>query len=166
VSPSCIRDGRAPASSSPAPRPPSWVRRRPSGSAALERRAGAPGRAQPPGPRAARLGGPRAEHRQRPGRRRRARARHRPEFARTALAAIAESARAGRADLDHVLGLLRDDDAPGGGPRAPVPTLEALDGLLSRIRSTGSSSTRGSPAGWAASPDRSRRRPTASCRRA
>jgi len=64
-----------------------------------------------------------------------------PEFARTALAAIAESARAATADLDHVLGLLRDDDAPDGEPRAPTPTLEALDGLLSRLRSTGWSST-------------------------
>ena len=60
-----------------------------------------------------------------------------PEFARTALAAIAESARAAAADLDHVLGLLRDDEQPAGDSRAPAPTLEALDGLLSRIRSTG-----------------------------
>jgi signal transduction histidine kinase len=67
-----------------------------------------------------------------------------PELARTALAAIAESARAAAADLDHVLGLLRDDEAGGGADgeaadrrRAPAPTLEALDDLLRRTRSAG-----------------------------
>jgi len=64
-----------------------------------------------------------------------------PAFARSALAAIAESARAAAADLDHVLGLLREDepgDAAGAGrTRAPAPTLEALDDLLGRIRSAG-----------------------------
>jgi signal transduction histidine kinase len=64
-----------------------------------------------------------------------------PAFARTALAAIAESARAAAADLDHVLGLLREDAEDQGdgrdGRRAPTPTLEALDDLLRRTRSAG-----------------------------
>ncbi len=60
-----------------------------------------------------------------------------PAFARTALAAIAESARAAAADLDHVLGLLREDDDVRDGRRAPTPTLEALEDLLRRTRSAG-----------------------------
>jgi signal transduction histidine kinase len=62
-----------------------------------------------------------------------------PAFARTALAAIAESARAAAADLDHVLGLLREDEDGTRPPasRAPTPTLEGLDDLLRRIRSAG-----------------------------
>jgi len=67
-----------------------------------------------------------------------------PAFARTALAAIAESARAAAADLDHVLGLLREDDGDRVARRdgrderrAPTPTLEALDDLLRRTRSAG-----------------------------
>jgi signal transduction histidine kinase len=59
-----------------------------------------------------------------------------PAFARTALAAIAESARAAAADLDHVLGLLREDE-DGAASRAPTPTLESLDDLLRRTRSAG-----------------------------
>lgn len=51
-----------------------------------------------------------------------------PEFAREALRAIEESARAALEDLDHVLGLLRDD----GMSTAPQLTLGDLDGLLDK----------------------------------
>jgi signal transduction histidine kinase len=62
-----------------------------------------------------------------------------PAFAKQALAAIAESARAAAADLDHVLGLLREDEDGARPPasRAPTPTLESLDDLLRRTRSAG-----------------------------
>lgn len=56
-----------------------------------------------------------------------------PAFARQALADIETSARNGLRDLDHVLGLLRDD-APS---RAPVPTLADLPGLVDSTRSAG-----------------------------
>ena len=49
-----------------------------------------------------------------------------PEFAREALGHIAASAREGQRDLDHVLGLLREEPAPG----APAPDLTDLDRLL------------------------------------
>jgi signal transduction histidine kinase len=56
-----------------------------------------------------------------------------PEFARQALGAIEESARAALEDLDHVLGLLRDD------PSRPAPqaTLKDLDRLLEQTRIAG-----------------------------
>jgi signal transduction histidine kinase len=47
-----------------------------------------------------------------------------PEFAREALRHIAASARAGQRDLDHVLGLLREEQS------APAPDLGDLDRLL------------------------------------
>ncbi|MEV0388854.1 histidine kinase [Nonomuraea sp. NPDC050643] len=60
-----------------------------------------------------------------------------PGTARTALAAIEQSARAALEDLDHVLGVLRDgedggEDDPGGGSegRGPQATLADLDGLV------------------------------------
>jgi signal transduction histidine kinase len=56
-----------------------------------------------------------------------------PEFARVALSAIEESARAALADLDHVLGLLRDDRA---APR-PQWTLDDLPNLLAQTRIAG-----------------------------
>lgn len=56
-----------------------------------------------------------------------------PEFARQALAAVEKTARDALTDLDHVLGLLREE--PAG--TAPQPTLADLDRLLDRTRSTG-----------------------------
>ncbi|GGQ23207.1 sensor histidine kinase [Streptomyces griseomycini] len=58
-----------------------------------------------------------------------------PEFVREALAAIEETTRRTVGELDAVLGVLRDGDAPG---TAPAPTLAAdLDGLLRRTRASG-----------------------------
>ncbi|GAA4046033.1 sensor histidine kinase [Streptomyces shaanxiensis] len=58
-----------------------------------------------------------------------------PEFVRAALAAIEDTTRRTVGELDAVLGVLRDGDAPG---TAPAPTLAAdLDGLLRRTRAGG-----------------------------
>ncbi|MGW3143404.1 sensor histidine kinase [Streptomyces sp. NPDC001177] len=60
-----------------------------------------------------------------------------PEFVREALAAIEETTRRTVGELDAVLGVLRDGDAPG---TAPAPTLAAdLEGLLRRTRAGGQS---------------------------
>lgn len=56
-----------------------------------------------------------------------------PEFARTALSAIEESARAALADLDHVLGLLRE----GQSATHPQWTLANLSNLLEQTRIAG-----------------------------
>jgi signal transduction histidine kinase len=56
------------------------------------------------------------------------------EFAREALAAIESTARAAVAELDTVLGLLREEDRADA---APTPTLGDLDGLLDRTRAAG-----------------------------
>jgi signal transduction histidine kinase len=56
-----------------------------------------------------------------------------PEFARQALGAIQESARHALDDLDHVLGLLREENAS----TAPQRTLKDLDGLLRTTRMAG-----------------------------
>lgn len=56
-----------------------------------------------------------------------------PAFARTALAAIEEVGRAALDDLDHVLGLLRDES----GGTSPQRTLDELEQLLDEIRATG-----------------------------
>ncbi|MFC6881271.1 MULTISPECIES: sensor histidine kinase [Actinomadura] len=56
-----------------------------------------------------------------------------PEFAREALGAIEESARAALEDLDHVLGLLREDPSR----TAPQPTLDDLERLLEQTRIAG-----------------------------
>jgi signal transduction histidine kinase len=56
-----------------------------------------------------------------------------PEFARRALHDIGASARDGLRDLDHVLGLLRDDRPP----TRPAPALRDLDRLLEATRSAG-----------------------------
>ncbi|MPZ80386.1 MAG: sensor histidine kinase [Actinophytocola sp.] len=58
-----------------------------------------------------------------------------PEFARKALAAIEESARAALADLDHVLGLLREERR--GQPASPQWTLADLPTLLDKTRIAG-----------------------------
>ena len=57
-----------------------------------------------------------------------------PGFVREALTNIETSARNGLRDLDHVLGLLRDDKAPS---RAPTPTLTDLQRLVESSRSAG-----------------------------
>jgi signal transduction histidine kinase len=56
-----------------------------------------------------------------------------PEFARTALSAIEESARAALADLDHVLGLLREESSAD----RPQWTLANLPNLLEQTRIAG-----------------------------
>jgi signal transduction histidine kinase len=58
-----------------------------------------------------------------------------PEFARTALAAIEESARAALEDLDHVLGLLREDRS--ATQNRPQWTLADLPHLLDQTRIAG-----------------------------
>ncbi|WP_261957178.1 sensor histidine kinase [Streptomyces nigrescens] len=58
-----------------------------------------------------------------------------PEFARRALAAIEDTTRAAVAELDTVLGLLREED--GSDPTLPAPTLDALEALLDRTRAAG-----------------------------
>jgi signal transduction histidine kinase len=57
-----------------------------------------------------------------------------PAFVAKALDAIAEAGRTALADLDHVLGLLRDGD---GGDRRPQPELGDLDALVEGTRSAG-----------------------------
>jgi hypothetical protein len=57
-----------------------------------------------------------------------------PEFAETALAAIETSARSALADLDHVLGLLRDDRR---SPTSPQATLGDVDRLVDATRAGG-----------------------------
>jgi signal transduction histidine kinase len=56
-----------------------------------------------------------------------------PAFARQALGAIEESARGALEDLDHVLGLLREDATS----KAPQPTLADLPRLLDKTRIAG-----------------------------
>ncbi|WP_103354713.1 sensor histidine kinase [Amycolatopsis sp. CA-128772] len=56
-----------------------------------------------------------------------------PDFTERALAAIEESARTALGDLDHVLGLLREEAAG----RAPQPLLTALPALLETTRLAG-----------------------------
>jgi signal transduction histidine kinase len=55
------------------------------------------------------------------------------EFARRALAEMESCARDGLRDLDHVLGLLRDDE----GLRSPAPSLAHLERLVDSTRSAG-----------------------------
>ncbi|TWD83753.1 signal transduction histidine kinase [Kribbella amoyensis] len=59
-----------------------------------------------------------------------------PAFAETALAAMETSARAALADLDHVLGLLRDDRRPGT-ETAPQATLGDVARLVEATRAGG-----------------------------
>jgi signal transduction histidine kinase len=67
-----------------------------------------------------------------------------PDFVRRALSAIEESARSAMTDLDHVLGLLREDaedplreDPEGTASRTPQPTLDALEQLVTSTELTG-----------------------------
>ena len=59
-----------------------------------------------------------------------------PAFAENALAAMETSARAALADLDHVLGLLRDDRREGS-PATPHSTLGDLSRLVEATRAGG-----------------------------
>ncbi|GEA87557.1 sensor histidine kinase [Cellulomonas cellasea] len=59
-----------------------------------------------------------------------------PEAARRSLHAIELAGRAAMADLDHVLGLLREP-ADAAASRAPVPDLGALDRLVAETREAG-----------------------------
>ncbi|GAA4216605.1 histidine kinase [Actinocatenispora rupis] len=58
---------------------------------------------------------------------------HDPAFVRRALAAIEDTGRSAMADLDHALGLLRDE--PGTAP--PVPMLRDVAGLVTHTRAAG-----------------------------
>ncbi len=64
-----------------------------------------------------------------------------PESARRSLEAIEETGRAAMADLDHVLGLLREQDGsqarPGGAPEPPVRTLADVPHLVDDARRAG-----------------------------
>ncbi|MEU0534629.1 sensor histidine kinase [Amycolatopsis tolypomycina] len=60
-----------------------------------------------------------------------------PDFTEQALGAIEESARTALDDLDHVLGLLREETAG----RAPQPTLAALPSLIETTRLAGTEVT-------------------------
>ncbi|MET8836381.1 histidine kinase [Micromonospora sp. NPDC004540] len=61
-----------------------------------------------------------------------------PEFTRRALRAIEETSRRAMDDLDHVLGLLREnDDGRGPAPTAPQATLAGLDRLVADTRAAG-----------------------------
>ncbi|WP_211216390.1 sensor histidine kinase [Longispora albida] len=64
-----------------------------------------------------------------------------PEFARRALAAIEDTARAALTDLDQVLGLLREDHDDQRGTQPGSPDLGALPDLLDRTRLAGVSVT-------------------------
>ena len=57
-----------------------------------------------------------------------------PGFVRTALAAIEEAGRGAAEELDHVIGLLREQDR---GRPAPQPTLTDLDRLVADARAAG-----------------------------
>lgn len=62
-----------------------------------------------------------------------------PEFVRRALTAIEETGRTALDDLDHVLGLLREEPADGADApcTGPGPSLHDLDGLLANTRAAG-----------------------------
>jgi signal transduction histidine kinase len=61
---------------------------------------------------------------------------HDPAFAEQALRTIETTSRRAVADLDHMLGLLREE-TPGSAPPAPAPNLGSLGGLLTAARSAG-----------------------------
>jgi Histidine kinase len=85
-----------------------------------------------------------------------------PEFARRALGAIEDSGRTAMADLDHVLGLLRDD---AHARQAPTRTLTDLPALVAEPEPPASTSMRRSMARSRSSPRPCPRRATASSRR-
>lgn len=60
-----------------------------------------------------------------------------PVFADDALETIESVARSATADLDHMLGLLRDDTAGENGSRTAPPDLTALDSLIAAVTAAG-----------------------------
>ncbi|WP_432117239.1 sensor histidine kinase [Streptomyces sp. bgisy032] len=60
-----------------------------------------------------------------------------PERAEAAFDAISATGRDAMAQLRRMLGVLRDQDAAGGSPRAPQPGLADLPDLLDRVRESG-----------------------------
>ncbi|MFD2688875.1 sensor histidine kinase [Streptomyces phyllanthi] len=60
-----------------------------------------------------------------------------PERAEAAFDAISETGRDAMTQLRRMLGVLREDDAPGGAPREPQPGLADLPDLLDRVRASG-----------------------------
>ncbi|GAA3740855.1 signal transduction histidine kinase [Spinactinospora alkalitolerans] len=60
-----------------------------------------------------------------------------PEFADGALETIESTSRSATADLDHMLGLLREGAARKGADRFPAPDLEVLDELVAATRAAG-----------------------------
>ncbi|RKT18665.1 histidine kinase [Streptomyces sp. 1114.5] len=77
-----------------------------------------------------------------------------PDFAAEALQAIEETARAAVAELDTVLGLLREEDPEANGAAGPAgPTLAGLDDLLRQLARTGVTVDAELAPGLAALPD-------------
>ncbi|MFJ9697034.1 sensor histidine kinase [Kitasatospora sp. NPDC101183] len=70
-----------------------------------------------------------------------------PAAARAAMRSIEESTRAALEDLDHVLGVLREE-AAGAAPAAPARTLADLPELLDRLRHAGASVEPQLSGGW------------------
>ncbi|MFI0776676.1 sensor histidine kinase [Streptomyces sp. NPDC021212] len=60
-----------------------------------------------------------------------------PERAEAAFDAISETGRDAMAQLRRMLGVLREEEEPGGAPRAPQPGLAGLPDLLDRVRAGG-----------------------------
>lgn len=60
-----------------------------------------------------------------------------PDRAEAAFDAISETGRDAMVQLRRMLGVLREDDDPGGAPRQPQPALAGLPGLVERVRGSG-----------------------------
>lgn len=68
-----------------------------------------------------------------------------PEFARRALKAVEDTGRAAMADLDHVIGLLREDDAAADGRQRSLGDLEELIGETRAAGATLTAEIKGDP---------------------
>ncbi|MGC5400136.1 sensor histidine kinase [Streptomyces sp. DT20] len=60
-----------------------------------------------------------------------------PDRAEAAFDAISETGRDAMVQLRRMLGVLREDEGPGGAPRQPQPALAGLPGLVERVRGSG-----------------------------
>ncbi|WP_443333875.1 sensor histidine kinase [Streptomyces sp. CB02488] len=60
-----------------------------------------------------------------------------PDRAEAAFDAISETGRDAMVQLRRMLGVLREDEGPGGAPRRPQPALAGLPGLVERVRGSG-----------------------------